>query len=152
MDTREITGACRCGAVTYRFTGGYPLAGYCCHCRHCQRWSGSAFAEQVVVPDASFVCEGTTTTYVVTRSPGEGDSTHHFCPRCHSQLYAVNTGREGIVLVRAGTLDDPAPLSPAVHIWVTRKRPWVVLPEGVPTFPESPDPAAFLAIMAPLLS
>ena len=36
--------------------------------------------------------------------------------------------------VRIGTLDNPAALSPDVHIYVRSKLPWVALPEGVPAF------------------
>ena len=36
--------------------------------------------------------------------------------------------------VRAGTLDDPVGVSPDVHIFTRSKLPWVVLPEGVPSF------------------
>jgi len=36
--------------------------------------------------------------------------------------------------VRVGTLDDPAALTPDVHIYVRSKLPWVTLPNGVPAF------------------
>jgi len=36
--------------------------------------------------------------------------------------------------VRVGTLDDPAALTPDVHIYVSSKLPWVTLPNGVPAF------------------
>ena len=36
--------------------------------------------------------------------------------------------------VRVGTLDDPAALTPDVHIYVRSKLPWVALPDGVPAF------------------
>jgi hypothetical protein len=36
--------------------------------------------------------------------------------------------------VRVGTLDDPATLTPDVHIYVRSKMPWVTLPVGVPAF------------------
>ena len=40
-------------------------------------------------------------------------------------------GRRGVMLfVRIGTLDDPAALSPDVHIYTRSKLPWVGLPEG----------------------
>ena len=39
-----------------------------------------------------------------------------------------------VAFVRAGTLDEPASVSPNVHIFTRSKLPWVVLPEGVPSF------------------
>jgi hypothetical protein len=39
-----------------------------------------------------------------------------------------------ISFVRAGTLDEPAGVSPDVHIFTRSKLPWVALPDGVPAF------------------
>ena len=36
--------------------------------------------------------------------------------------------------MRIGTLDDPAALTPDVHIYIRSKLPWIALPEGVPAF------------------
>jgi hypothetical protein len=38
--------------------------------------------------------------------------------------------------IRTGTLEDPAIAPPDIHIYTTTKRPWVILPEGVPAVPE----------------
>jgi hypothetical protein len=46
-----------------------------------------------------------------------------------------------IHFVRSGTLDEPARLTPDIHIYTSTKRPWVVLPEGVPAVPEFYNPA-----------
>jgi hypothetical protein len=55
--------------------------------------------------------------------------------------------RPGIALLRAGTLDDSDAIVPRLHIWVKRKQPLVVLPEGVPAFEESAPMAEMAAIM-----
>jgi len=43
-------------------------------------------------------------------------------------------GVEKLRFVRIGTLDDPAALTPDVHIYVRSKLPWIALPQGVPAF------------------
>jgi hypothetical protein len=55
------------------------------------------------------------------------------CPECQIALYSQYTSAP-IRFVRAGTLDDPASVSPDVHIYTSTKLPWVELPEGVPAF------------------
>ena len=35
-----------------------------------------------------------------------------------------------------GTLDDPAPIAPDVHIYTRSKVPWVTLPSAAPAFAE----------------
>ncbi len=34
------------------------------------------------------------------------------------------------------TLDEPASLAPGMHIWVSRKLPWVSLEDGLPRHDE----------------
>ena len=50
------------------------------------------------------------------------------------QVEAVATKIGGMVVVKAGTLDDPAPFVPGVSVWTSSALPWVQLPEGQHTF------------------
>ena len=45
----------------------------------------------------------------------------------------AGSGRKS-AFVRVGTMDEPAACPPDVHIFTSTKQPWVVLPEGVPSF------------------
>jgi hypothetical protein len=63
------------------------------------------------------------------------------CPSCQVAVYSLY-GREGIYFVRAGTLDDPASVSPDVHIFTRSKLPWVTLPDSVPAYEVYYDSAA----------
>ncbi|WP_452652466.1 GFA family protein [Sphingomonas qilianensis] len=48
-----IKGGCHCGACRYELAlTELPLA-YACHCRTWQTWSGSAFSEQVLLPESA---------------------------------------------------------------------------------------------------
>ena len=42
--------------------------------------------------------------------------------------------QQPVRFVRGGTLDDPASISPDVHIYTRSMLPWVELPESVPAF------------------
>lgn len=141
-----LEGGCRCGASRYTLTLEKAPAVYCCHCHYCQSWSGSAFTEQAVVPVASLAATGPIVTYAYD-TDGGSTSTHRFCGTCHSRLFNDNTRLPGYFIVRAGTLDASDTVSPAAHIWVKRKQPWIALPEGIPTFEENATPAEFVAIV-----
>lgn len=41
--------------------------------------------------------------------------------------------------MRVGTLNDPDRLQPDIHIYTSSKQPWVILPEGIPAYPEYYD-------------
>src|SRR5579864_5797801 len=44
----ELTGGCACGAVRYRLASP-PMFVHCCHCRDCQRQTGSAFVLNALI-------------------------------------------------------------------------------------------------------
>ena len=56
------------------------------------------------------------------------------CPLCRTAVWSEYGGIAAMRFVRVGTLDDPAALTPDVHIYVRSKLPWVTLPNGVPAF------------------
>lgn len=140
-----LTGGCKCGAVRYTLAVEAPPV-YCCHCLTCQSWSGSAFSEQAVVPEAAIAATGPIIDYVC-RNPSGATSYQHICGTCHTRIWNTNSARPGIAVVRAGTLDASDTLEPRAHIWVKRKQPWIVIADGVPTFEESAPPAEFAAIL-----
>jgi hypothetical protein len=55
------------------------------------------------------------------------------CPECRVALYSGYT-YPTVAFVRAGTLDEPASVSPDVHIFTRSKLPWVTLPESTPAY------------------
>jgi hypothetical protein len=124
-------GGCQCGAVRYRIEGS-PLALAVCHCRECQRQSGSAFGMSLAVPSAAFrLLSGALKTFRVTCDSGRV-KTCAFCPECgtriHHQVLAA------VLSLKPGTLDDTAWLEPAEHFWTKRKQPWVAIPDEARCF------------------
>jgi hypothetical protein len=144
----EILGGCRCGAVRYALALDALPRTYACHCRDCQTWSGSAFSLQFFLPEAGLTVTGPLVVYQMT-TPSGRISTQRMCGVCHTRVYNSNSGRPGVVVVRAGTLDRSDELDAAAHIWVKRKQPWLTLPEEVPTWPEGAPPAELLQALAP---
>ena len=145
---RGMEGGCSCGAVRYRLTSA-PMFVHCCHCRDCQRQTGSAFVLNALIEtDRVDVLSGEPRPVAVPTDSGRPHHIYH-CPSCRTALWSDYGGRAGLRFVRVGTLDDPSALSPDVHIYVRSKLPWIVLPDHVPAFeayydPKSVWPAASL--------
>jgi hypothetical protein len=80
-----ITGACRCGGVTYQLVCEALPVTYVCHCLDCQTWSGSAFAEHALLAEDAIQLDGETVTYKHGR---EGFlSEQIICRMCHTRIY-----------------------------------------------------------------
>lgn len=142
-----IEGGCRCDEVRYRLDALEMPPVYCCHCLDCQTWSGSAFTQQAVVMEPQIgVIQGKPAIYRRNNDSGAA-STQYLCGTCHTRLWNTNSTRPGIAVVRAGTLDTSQGLSPRAHIWATRKKPWIVIADGVPTWPENAPIADFVAAL-----
>lgn len=130
--TKVFPGSCSCGSVTYQLTSA-PLFVHCCHCKDCQRQTGSAFVINALIEAARVESAGET---IAVSMPTDSGLPHivHRCPKCLTALWSNYGGRENLRFVRVGTLDEPAALPPDVHIYTRSKLPWVKLPDGVPAF------------------
>lgn len=129
--TRE--GGCACGAVRYRLLDA-PLIVHCCHCRDCQRQTGSAFVINALIETARIaLLRGAPAPLAVPTESGRPHDIHR-CPACRTALWSDYGRRPALRFVRVGTLDDPAALPPDVHIYTRSRLPWVSLPADRPAF------------------
>lgn len=132
MPRGKLDGGCACGEVRYRLTLP-PLFVHCCHCLNCQRQTGSAFVINALIEtDRLELLAGQPEPVDVERSGGEKQRIWR-CPTCRVALYSMYTS-PAVRFVRAGTLDEPAAVTPDVHIFTRSKLPWVRLPEEAPAF------------------
>jgi hypothetical protein len=131
-----IEGGCDCRAVRYRMQSE-PLFVHCCHCRWCQRESGSAFALNAMIESERITNLGVAPDLVATPSASGRGQLVARCPKCRIAVWSHYAGAGPVIaFVRVGTLDNPDALPPDVHIFTSSKQPWVALPSGVPTFAE----------------
>jgi hypothetical protein len=149
METSEnLRGGCLCGAVNYTIRRDRLPPVYACHCLDCQTWSGSAFSIQCVMPEDVLDVAGDIEIFE-RKTPSGHRSLHRFCVHCHARIFNTNSARPGIAVVRAGTLVRSDLVNVIGHIWTSRKQPWITIPEGVPTWPESAPMANFIALVTP---
>ena len=129
------TGGCQCGKIRYEFSEEPQLV-YTCHCIDCQRLTSSAFSMGIVVSNKAFRLMGMEPRQLQRNADSGRVNTRLVCPDCGSWI--CGAPRDGIVRVRAGTLDDTSWLRPTRHIWTRSKQPWIALPEGDEVFEAQP--------------
>ena len=135
----SLEGGCDCRAVRYQMTSK-PLFVHCCHCRWCQRETGTAFALNALIEsDRVVLLSGTPELVNTPSNSGKGQMIAR-CPQCKIALWSNYGGRGDITrFVRVGTLDNPDALPPDIHIFTLSKQPWVILPPGTPAMHEYYD-------------
>ena len=119
----NLTGACLCGRIRYTASGEPAFSGVC-HCRNCQRYTGSAFETVIAFPTASVSVQGELKTYNDTGDSGNSVR-RRFCPNCGSGVIAEVDVMPGLTLLLAGTLDDPAKFTPTMDVYCSSAQPWV---------------------------
>ena len=130
----DMAGGCACGAIRYRVTEK-PLIVHACHCLNCQKLTGSAFVINLWIERERVAIAGAEPKfYRLTAGSGQAHDVY-YCEHCGTRLWSRFEAVPGeTILLRAGTLDDPAAVTPDVHIYTRSKLPWVRLPEGARAF------------------
>jgi len=125
----SLTGRCLCGEVTWDLAGDV-IATAVCHCDHCQRQSGGAFSVNLVAHESQLTVSGDVATYE-DRGDDGGDNVYvlrRFCGGCGSPIVSALVETDGVIAVKAGTLDEKSDVRPTVEAWCEHRQPWVELP------------------------
>ena len=130
--TGKLEGGCACGAVRYRLTAK-PMFVHCCHCKDCQRQTGTAFVLNALIETSHVAATG---DVAPSEMPTDSGRPHRVfrCTTCRTAVWSEYGGLATLRFVRVGTLDDPTGVPPDVHIYTRSKLPWIHLPAGVPAF------------------
>ena len=130
-----LTGGCNCGAVRYEVSEPLVRASYC-HCRRCQRRSGTAASAQAHPAPGSFRIVAGEDRLRVWKP--ESGGAKWFCGECGSALFGSNPAHPESIGIRMGTFDDDPGIRPSVRQYVAYAAPWEPIPaDGLPRFPES---------------
>ena len=111
----NINGGCSCGKVRFSADAD-PAFVAVCHCRACQKASGSAFAVIVALPAAALTIAGDATTYDSKGDSGLGKH-YRFCPSCGSPIASNVDVIPDLIMIRSGSLDNPSWVKPAMEIY-----------------------------------
>lgn len=108
-----------------------------CHCKNCQRQSGSSYSLLFAVANDQLSIEGDLTIYEDSSETGNVVE-RHFCGKCGSPLLSTLPGQPGMTFVKAGTLDDTSPITPQMHFWTKSAQDWVTIDPDVPQIEGNP--------------
>lgn len=135
----KVTGGCLCGAVRFE-SSAEPKMIVACHCRTCQKNTGSAFSLNVAMPaDEVTVTGDTVRTYKESNEAGGPPFYRSFCSNSRSPISGRGDAYPGVLFLKAGTFDDPSWIKPSAHMWCAEKQPWVDIDEDVQKFDGSPS-------------
>lgn len=132
----QLSGGCLCGDIRYRITGPLRFVCQCC-CKDCQKATGTGHTTIIGIEGTQLQVQGRPTTYTNTGDSG-GSVTRHFCGRCGGRLYTSGTLPGTMVMVQAGSLDDPNLVSPDSVIYCKDAVAWDHFDPRLPRFPAMP--------------
>ena len=137
----KIEGGCLC-KVRYS-ADAEPTFVAVCHCKNCQKGTGTAFSVVVALPTPTLTVRGTLQTFT-----GRGDSGkatyRRFCPECGSALIDEAEILPNVTMIMAGTLDDASWVKPESEIFCDSAQPWVARRREA-SFPENAAGAGHLS-------
>ncbi len=133
-----FSGGCACGAIRYECTAE-PLYMGNCHCRDCQRATGSAYFAAVGVATTAFRQLSGTPSWYEKRADSGSTMRRAFCPQCGSPVYLTNSVRPTLMVLYAASLDDPSWIRPALDIYTDSAQPWDHMDPTLPKFPQMPS-------------
>jgi hypothetical protein len=130
-----MTGGCLCGGVRYELDEPPVAAGYC-HCRRCQRRTGTASSLSAsIVPGSLRITQGEELVRVYRPPDGWGKA---FCSACGGALWSEHPDDPRVKSVRFGTFDEDPGVRPQWHQFVAYAAPWEPIPDdGLPRYAES---------------
>lgn len=135
MDNK-ISGSCLCGEVKYEITGSFEIF-FLCHCKFCQKDTGSAHAANLFSSTAQLEWLSGRDLITTFNLP----NTRHvksFCSRCGSAVPNIQNG-EKLIVVPAGSLDVPLEIKPNANLFTASKPSWSIAFDSLPSFERLPS-------------
>ena len=127
-------GGCLCGSVRFR-AEGRPMRTLVCHCRFCQRVTGSTSYAESMYPIDSVQFSGAAMAQYSHTSEGSSKQVHvHFCSKCSTALTLTFERWPEYRAISRGSFDDPNSVAIGSHIWVSSAQTGVVLPAETECF------------------
>ncbi len=111
----KLSGQCLCGNVSYQGDAEIKMM-INCHCTDCQQATGSVHGTMIFVEEDKISMSGTPGEFQHPADSGN-TLTKLFCSNCGSQVAGKNSGRAGVMGLRAGTLDQKELIDPGINVY-----------------------------------
>ena len=137
--TDEIQkGGCLCGNVNYEFNKSSALTTHHCHCKDCQKSTGSGKATIMLLPKDELKISGELKFYTVTGSAGS-HVTRGFCENCGSPILSFVEENADIRFIKLGSLNDSSWVKTESNFWSSTANKWSPADEEIFSFTHNPD-------------
>ncbi len=134
--SKKTKGSCLCGSVTYQFSSPEMVFQYC-HCSRCRKFTGSAYAANIIVDPKQFEWLSGETSVGRFELPDARHFATCFCKQCGSSLpWLSKSGRA--VVIPAGTLDEDPGIRPTQNIFYEDRAPWRATVEDLVSYDQLP--------------
>lgn len=130
------TGSCACRAIQYECTSE-PVFSWKCHCRDCQRASGSMLCPVMYVPRAALTITGQAKYYEVIAESGNFVR-RGFCSNCGCPVFIDAELVPDLMGLWAASLDDPNLFSPQAEVWTSSAQRWTCLEPDLDKYDHAP--------------
>ena len=140
-----MVGGCLCGAIRYRLSGEIIRVSQCC-CKDCQKATGTGHTTIVSMHKSQLTITAGQPKIYTNQGTTGGDVNRHFCGNCGGRLYTSGDAPGDVIMIQAGSLDDPSFLKPQTVIYTKNAQPWDRFDPDLPKFetrqpPMQPKPA-----------
>ena len=132
------TGGCLCENIRYKFSQSDYLTSHHCHCKDCQKSTGSGKATILLIPKEALEIEGDLKFYSVTGKSGS-HVTRGFCENCGSPVMSFVEENPDLKFIKAGSLDDSSWISIASNFWSSTANQWSPTDKKVHSFTHNPE-------------
>ncbi|KMQ51352.1 aldehyde-activating protein [Chitinispirillum alkaliphilum] len=129
----DMKGSCLCGQISFQLKSD-PLFSALCHCKACQKSSGSAFSFVIGVKKSDLQLEGTELKIYECTGDSGSPAYRHFCANCGSIIYGQMKSQPDVVFLRAGLLDDLSGIKPKMNVYWRDHLPWLSDLTGIHSF------------------
>lgn len=132
----QHSGSCLCGQAKFEIEGSFE-GFFLCHCKYCQKDTGSAHAANLFSGNAKLKwLSGQQQVKTFNLAPTR--HTKSFCEQCGSAM--PNFQMDGkLLVVPAGSLDTEVAIKPTAHIFVSSQASWEKDLDSVKKFEKFPS-------------
>ena len=108
-----------------------------CHCNDCKKASGSGYTANAAFPETNVSISGEVKYF--ENKGGSGAAVNRgFCTNCGSQIFGKPAAMPGVLIIRAGTLDDLSIYKPQIDIFTSHATAWDVMDQDLAKATEMP--------------
>ena len=119
---KKIEGRCHCGDCSYSLLSEKQFE-FLCHCSDCKVINSGGHLSGVTFTEEGFSIEGNLSVYTYPGGSGKNIE-YSFCQKCGTGLFARPRAHDGIIVIRANTLDDGTLFNPQKSLFAEGAHLW----------------------------